>query len=167
MIDVWSVLAAAPPLLAVPNPLEGWAGWLLALVVLAGPTSILAWRSHRALGHWQRYFAQWRRVSWWAVSLGSAALALAAFALLGALPAWDAHWAVWQQGATVDPALLAWLNQTRGEEIGVITVGALALLAGGLTLLLAGVGVFLRRVLVRRQPVSPTAQWLMQPPGRP
>jgi hypothetical protein len=157
----------APPVFGVPSLPDALWGWLAAFVVLVTPSAVLAWHSHRMLGHWTRYFFQWRRLAWWLTIGGSTALAAGVLGWLGALPAWQSRWQSWMaasQAQGQDPTLLAWLDQTRSHEVQLLDLFVLALTVGGVVVTALGFWQMMRSVLVRRQPVAASTEWMMAPP---
>lgn len=157
-----------PPYFGVPSLFDAVLGWFLGIVLLIAPSALLAARSHTVLGHWMRHFAQWHRRAWWAVTLGSIALASGVFVLLGALPAWQAHWQAWYSSSLAqNPAnlsALTWLSQTQTQFAHLVQVAAVVVTLGGILVLLLGMWRMYRRVLIRRQAVAPTSEWMMAPP---
>jgi len=160
-----SVVSTPPPALGIPSFIDGWKGWLAGIAVLLVPSVLLAIRSHTILGHWLRYFAQWRKSSWWLVIGGSITLAIGVFSLLGALPAWNQHWKLWSQDAmnqiAPDSNPVVWINQTQQQYAQVLQICAILSVAIGIVVVLLGMWRFSRTVLVRRQAVAPKTQWMM------
>ncbi len=162
-----AVAMGPPPTLGVPSPGDAFGGWLLGLLILLAPNALLAWRSHQVLGHWSRYFWQWRRRAWWLASGGTLIVALSAFGLAGALPAWQSRWSLWQAAARahgVDSTALAWLDQSHADYATLMQVGIIVLLLAGLAALAVGMWVANRTIIMRRRPVVASSEWMMAPP---
>lgn len=160
---------APPPPLAMPSLFDALLGWVVALVLLLGPSTYLAWRSHSLLGHWTRYFAQSHRSPWWIALLGAIGLAFGAFTILGILPAWQHRWDTWYAASRIaspsDTTSLGWLSQTQTQYAGLLQLSAIVLCVVGLAALGIGMWRFQRTVLVRRTPVAPSQEWMMVPRG--
>lgn len=168
MIALISLAIVKPPEFGLPALLDGFPGWFVGFVILVAPTVVLTLRSHRRLGHWQRYFAYWRRRSWWAITLGSLGAALSALGLLGAIPAWNRAWLRWNvialAQAAPNPQTLHWLNQSQEQFALLLQSVAAVTLVGSLALTLLGMVIFLRRILIRRALPLPSPDWIMEAP---
>lgn len=161
------LLLVKPPAFGIPSLGDAFLGWLVGVLLLAAPSAALSWRSHTVLGHWTRHFAQWHRRSWWLVTAGSISLGLGALGLLGALPSWQTRWATWQAQATqaqADPTALQWLTQTQEQFTQLLRLASIALVIVGVAAVAVGGWHMTRSVLVRRQAVAPTSEWMMAPP---
>jgi hypothetical protein len=168
------LLALAAPLMApvpafgVPGLFDAFWGWLATLIALALPFALLGRRAHFIFGHWTRLFAQWRRRSWWLLVAGALAWDAGVFIILAALPAWQSHWQTWYPAAQTaypkDGATLAWLSLMHDHLAQVLQLGALALILLGIGALAISIRHLLRNVLIRRQAVAATAEWIMGPP---
>jgi hypothetical protein len=161
---VAQLLTGAPPDFGMPSFTAGWTGWLVGIVILIAPSVWLALWAHRRLGHWQRYFAHWRRRSWLAVVGGSLVTAVAAIGLFGALPAWNRSWEAWDAQAPPDNVTTQWLDMTHAQFALLLEACCAVLGAGGIALLLLGMIFFTRHVLARRPLPQPSKIWLL-PPG--
>ncbi len=161
------LLVVAPPSLVIPGLVAGLPGWFTGLVVLLAPGVWMSSRCHRRLGHWRRYFANWRSRSWWAIQLGSIGLTLATVALLGALPAWDRAWHSWDTAAFTayppDPQVLQWLDQAHGQVMLLWQACSAVVLIASLATLALGMIFFWRHFLSRRRVPQPSTDWKMLP----
>ena len=167
MVIHFALALVAPPSLAIPTFFAALWGWLAGALVLVLPSAWLAWRSHAVLGHWTRYFAQWRRAAWWIERCGAVALAVGSFAFLGAIPAWQSRWDSWYSQARAqsvgDSDPLLWLNTTQSHLAAVLRIGAITMILLGGIILILGLWRFHKVVLARRTPVAPTTEWMMVP----
>jgi hypothetical protein len=160
--------SALPPAVALPSFGDGFWGWTLAVVALVAPTAVLAFRSHMILGHWSRFFAQWRRRSWQGLLAGQVALAVALVIAVGILPDWSRRWQTWQAATTAqfpdDATALGWIDQMHSRMMALWQFGAITLCLGGVVVMSLCLWQILRGVLVRRQPVAASREWMMAPP---
>lgn len=157
-----------PPRFGVPSLIDAWQGWLSGIVLLVLPSLLLAYRSHFLLGHWSRFFAQWRRRSWWQVITGSIIAALGTIGLLGAIPAWEAHYRAWERAALLnssDPTPVLWLRLTQQPLQSLLQMLAVVFLLTGVILLAVGMIQFSRHILIKRKAVAPNSEWVMIPPS--
>jgi hypothetical protein len=160
------IALSAPPTVGIPNFGDAIPGWLLGGLILVIPSVLLAARSHYILGHWLHFFRQGRRLSWWSIIGGSLTTAIAAFALFGALPAWDTKFSRWYEQATLtsaDSQSLQWLNATQHDLERALYIAGFLVLIVGLAVLIMGTWNFSQTALVRRQPVAPKSTWMMSP----
>ncbi len=159
---------ASPPSVTLPSLGDGFWGWALAVVALVAPLAALAFRSHMTLGHWTRFFAQWRRRSWQGLLAGQAALAVALVIAAGILPDWERRWQIWDAAAAArfpdDTAALGWIDQMHAHLLLLWQISALALCLGGVAVMSVCLWRILREVLVRRRAVPASREWMMAPP---
>lgn len=161
-------LVAPPPMFGVPGLFDAFLGWLATLIALALPFVLLARRTHLVFGHWTRLFAQWRRRSWWLLVAGALAWDAGVFIFLAALPAWQSRWDAWypvaQSAYPRDATAFIWLNQAHDHLTQALQLGALALILLGIAAMAISIRHLLRNVLIRRQAVAVTSEWIMGPP---
>jgi len=100
---------------------------------------------------------------------GALTLSAGVLVQVGALPIWQGRWDAWFAAArlTDAPHALAftWLAQTHDRLAQLVQLGALALMAAGIAACVVSIRHLLRKVLVRRQAVAATPDWMMIPPS--
>jgi hypothetical protein len=110
-----ALTGAAPPQLFVPSLGDALLGWVMGVLVLAGPFALVLASWQRRHGRWWYLFTQWDTLAFWMLVVGSIVAAVGMFGLLGVVPAWQMAWNAWYLGVITsnpgaDPAIFTWLQ---------------------------------------------------------
>ncbi len=160
------LLDSAPPYFGFPSFANSLEALVISAVVFILPLAGAAMLTHRAAGHWTRFFAQWRRSSWWLLFSGAILLAAGLFLLLGPIPVWQNQWNAWNaQPHTIDPMFLTFLQQSQQRLYVALNISGAAIMVVSVALLLFGAIRYRYAVLMKRKAVSPRREWMVLPPG--
>ncbi len=160
------LLDSAPPYFAFPPFTDSLTAAAISAAAFVLPLAAIAALTHRAVGHWTRFFAQWRRSSWWLLFSGAIFLAAGIFLLLGPIPIWQSQWNAWNaQPHTIDPVFLTFLQQSQQRLYTALNVSGSVIIAAAIALLIFGAIRYRHAVLIKRKAVSPRREWMVIPPG--
>jgi hypothetical protein len=127
---IMALTGSPPPELFIPSLGDALLGWLMGVVVLAGPFSLVAASWQRRHGRWWYIFTQWNTLAFWLLALGSIVAALGMFGLLGMIPAWQTTWNAWYLGivtgnqGSADATVFTWLQGAQQQYAFALQVTA-------------------------------------------
>jgi hypothetical protein len=160
-------LAGTPPQLALPSLGDALLGWFLGIAVLLGPLALVVYSWRRKRGQWWAALTQWRTSGFWLLAIGDICAAVGIFALMGIIPAWQAHWNTWYitmltGGSDADPQYLAWLQTLQGQYAGAWQISAAVIfILGTLAMILGQMRLARQMTLTRNEGPD---DWLVDAP---